>query len=362
MAPGGVQRLEAAAWKQLRLRADLRHGEVLVGGARHEVHARLDPAQGLGERGARRQAVGLRDVRRAPRVELRQQVQGIRAGEAALVGAHDEVLAAREGHAVARAMAPQLLPVELHRHPPAGVDPAEGPQGCLAAARQGRATLLVHLDVRIRQQRGLEAVEEHGVVVTAACGAADRGYPRDPLGEHDAPVQCLHGPHRVTVDEREPRDAEAVEQQRLQTHVVAHARPARREALVSSARGGREGDAVAEQVDDDDKIPVRVQHLPRAHVVLELPMHRVEGGRVQNHVRLVRVQRAVRLVGQEAGLQGLSSLQPEVRGHVEDAPLALGLAGTRRRCGPSARKLLRERPSRLLALALETIEAKPGRA
>mmetsp|Transcript_87970 Transcript_87970/g.247174 ORF Transcript_87970/g.247174 Transcript_87970/m.247174 type:complete len:303 (+) Transcript_87970:1016-1924(+) len=58
-------------------------------------------------------------------------------------------------------------------------------------------------------------------------------------------------------------------------------------------------------------------------------MRRVEGRGVQNHVRLLGVQRTMRLVGDKAAVKTLTVLRHETAGHREDVPLALAVGAGR---------------------------------
>jgi hypothetical protein len=127
-------------------------------------------------------------------------------------------------------------------------------------------------------------------------------------------VEGLLRPHRKPVDEPDPLDAEHLRQEALlHPDHVGH-REMRVAGAVERRRrvARRGGEPVAELVDDDDEIFARVERLAGRDLPFEIVMLGAVGGRVDDDIRLPRIERAVGLVG-EAGIAiGQPGLQHDV--------------------------------------------------
>ena len=74
----------------------------------------------------------------------------------------------------------------------------------------------------------------------------------------------------------------------------------------------RRGEAIAELVHDDDEVLVRIERLAFADRPFEIVMLRSVGGRIDDDIRLRRVERAVGLVGEARLAVGQPRLQHDI--------------------------------------------------
>ena len=134
------------------------------------------------------------------------------------------------------------------------------------------------------------------------------------LREHRQPAQHLHSAHRAARHRKQLRNAEMVNQAFLTVHHIFNRNQREREAIRLLRRGidaGRPGRAfaAAEHIGANDKILVRVERLAGANHVI--PPARLfvafvksggmsvagKGMQNQDRVRFIRIQRAIRFVG-----------------------------------------------------------------
>ena len=241
-----------------------------------------------------------------PGPQHRQEIVGVATAKIGFPTADQKILERGEADA-----APHLLAVEGLAQSPAGIDAAHRLE---AADRLGREPAI--LPGRVGSQRRLDAFEKHIIVRRSLGRAADRRDALDPIGEQRAPVKGLLRPHRKTVDELDPLDAEHLGQQALlHPHIVGH-----REMRVAPAVEGRRrvarrgGQPVAELVDDDDEIFGWIERPARRDQPFEVVMLRAVGGGVDDDVGFRGVERAVRLIGELGVAVGQPGLQHDIAG------------------------------------------------
>ena len=132
-----------------------------------------------------------------------------------------------------------------------------------------------------------------------------------PIGEDRAPVQRLLPAHGPAIDERQLRHAEALAQQSL---LGVHIVPMREDWIAADAEGlgeiaRRGGEPVAELVRNDDEVPIGIEHPPRADQPVDVRVMCRVRRRIENDIRLVRCELAIRLVGE----MGLRQRQPALK-------------------------------------------------
>ena len=217
-------------------------------------------------------------------------------------------------------LAVKALPVKGLGEGPAGVDPAESAQ----------ALFRLHLPVAavpvaVGLQGDPHAVEEDEVVGRALGRAAKRQDGVHRLGVLGGPLVGLERPHGPAHDQGEALDPQDLDQEPALTgHVVVQgderkARPVERLRRVA----GRRGEAVAEEVGEDDEVALRVEHPRGRHVAL---VARVAAGvvaRDEDRVIARRVQRPEGLVGQLGVRQHRARLQGDVA-QIEDLVVGHG--------------------------------------
>ena len=148
---------------------------------------------------------------------------------------------------------------------------------------------------RVNQILGIEKI-----VWRVLRRARDRSGSKHHLGKAHGPFPDLLCPHRSADHERETLDSkELAHQPLLRAHVVANAHLGKVWARVCSGDiVGRRGETVTDLIDDDDEVPIRIEHALGANVD---PLHHLVRarvpGRYQNRIIARFVERANRGVG-----------------------------------------------------------------
>ena len=142
----------------------------------------------------------------------------------------------------------------------------------------------------------------------------DRHRRHHRVGIRYRPLQSLHPAHGAARKAEQPRNAQMIDQHLLQPHHVANGDYRKRHGIRTTrggvdGRGSRRAAATAQHIRTDDEILVGVERLARPdHVVPPARLAgfrtdaggmRIAGKRVQDQdgIALLRVQRAIRLVG-----------------------------------------------------------------
>ena len=155
------------------------------------------------------------------------------------------------------------------------------------------------------------------------------------------PFQHLHAAHRSADHAEQVGDAQVIEQCRLGAHHVAHGHHRKAQVprlagrRIAGERAGR-AHAAAQHIDADDEVVRRIEHLARPDQALPpafLAGHRMlfghelvegQGMADQDGVGLLRIERAVGLVGHPIGAELDAAVEPERALDAQNRVAALG--------------------------------------
>ena len=149
-----------------------------------------------------------------------------------------------------------MLAEERFGRAPAGVDARERLQ-----ARDRRAAVVALVEHRVEFQRPAQREQKDPVVIGGLGRSRDRAGGGHHVRELRRPLEGLAGAHRPAGDEAQPVDAELLPHQDMLQADIVEIGDVREGAPIG--RGGsvarRGGDAVAEQVGQDDEVFARIE-------------------------------------------------------------------------------------------------------